>query len=196
MFMNKSRDDYHTYRHPLRVFSLIWYQPSKATHQPSQSKRLKTLSSHYALVSPRISRARMRSGLQDSEFLGSALSVTCQTKPILSTLLSDVWRGEYGSPETVLAIVVRFDHPTVSFPQFQETRKQITTNTGTVTGTTQKWRKRILIVSSAISLALEQKRLWSHVRHSCLRREQERASSPASNTMDGASEFHPASRAT
>ena len=104
MFMNKSRDDYHTYRHPLRVFSLIWYQPSKATHQQSQSKRLKTLSSHYALVSPRISRARMRSGLQDSEFLDLALSVTCQIKPILSTLLSDVWGEEYGSQEPVLDI--------------------------------------------------------------------------------------------
>ena len=105
MLMSKSRDEYYTYRHPLRGFISMWYQPSKATHQQSQSKRLKTLSSHYTLGSPRISRAWMRSGPQDSELLISVLSAICQTKPILSTLLSDVWGEEYRSQEPVLTMV-------------------------------------------------------------------------------------------
>ena len=78
MFMIKSRGEYHTYRHPLRGFSLMWYHPLKASYQQSQSNELKTLSSHYPLVSPRLLWARVRDGLHGPEFLISVLSIIKQ----------------------------------------------------------------------------------------------------------------------
>lgn len=87
MFMSKSRGEYHTYRHHLRGFSLMWYHPLKASYQQSQSNYLKALSSHYPSVSPRLLWARVRDGLHGPEFLISVLSIIKQGPSFPSCVL-------------------------------------------------------------------------------------------------------------
>lgn len=125
VFMEKSRDECHTYRHPLRGFRLMWYQPFRAFHQHSQSKELNHFDAVIHSCLQRLLRARVRGGptVRVSDFMLLIIK-----RPKVSILLSEVWgkgtpTGGHCAGQSRAAL--RFSHPAVSSSQFQEASKSL-----------------------------------------------------------------------